>query len=156
MTWISFAIVALIFYAPVVGLSTILRLQPTELFLYSLVVWILVSLVLLAIETIFHPDLLDKVNLRNGLVYSLRPYLTNNIVRWLAIVILIYTIAKFCVGLAGLGALFPYDFDAEVIVLATFALISVAAFGLEQRIRYLQDIRRNQRHRKALWMARRD
>jgi hypothetical protein len=171
MGWISYALVVILLYTPLVGLGRIIQEQeiPLEieieslplsvdvpytgyirLFLYSVAGWLFLWGLLFLIERISKIDLLAKAKLRNGMLYARRPYFSNNLVSVLASVILVYPVVKVILTQIDpmLGDLLPYNLDIGMIVLSVFTLIVSRGFRLEQRYRYEADVRRNQRRRK--------
>jgi len=146
MTWISGAVVIFLFY---VAVGPLVRSDPLQTFLYSVVAWLLLSIALIILEKLSGKDWLALVRLRNGMLYSTRPYVSNNLAFWLACGILGYTIVKFILSLMNStwGALLPWDLSGMVFP-SIFILVVVAGFAVEQRYRYLNDIRKHQLERK--------
>jgi len=150
MTWISFGVAVSLFYTPVIGLSYIIQIEPIPLFLYNLGSWIFLSLALLILDRTSNIDLLSKAKLRNGMLYALRPYVSNNIAVVLASVILGYTVVRLLMTWVdtGLSSRLAQDFEWGIVVLSIFTLFAYCGFTLERQLRYEADIERNQRHRK--------
>jgi hypothetical protein len=103
MVWISFVIVTIIFFTPVIGLSRIVQEQIVEvtiplpvvgglsilitgaplLALCCIVLWGIVWIIFQLLESasVFT---LEKMDLRNRFLYATRPYLSNNVALWLS------------------------------------------------------------------------
>lgn len=148
MTWISGVVVLFLFY---VAVGPLIRPEPDQLqaFLYSIAAWIILSIALIILERFSGKDWLALTRLRNGMLYSTRPYISNNLAFWLACGILGYNGTKFILSSidSAWGAMLPWDLGGMVFP-STFILIVVAGFVAEQRYRYLNDIRKHQLERK--------
>ncbi|MBM3143091.1 MAG: hypothetical protein FJ005_08675 [Chloroflexi bacterium] len=146
MIWISFVITVIIFYTPLVGLSRVFGTQAALLLLCSIASWLLLWLVLSALEEFGNIDFFSRSGLRDGMLYAWRPHVSNNVAFVLASVILVYAGADFV--LAILGVVFPFHLDRRLVILSVLTLLAVLGFWLEQRYRYEGEVRRNQRLRK--------
>ena len=166
MAWISFVVVVLVFYTPVIGLGlpfvslslNVPLVGHVRLFVLSVGAWLVLWVALLVFERFSGVDLLSRARLRNGMVYASRPYVARRLAVVLAEMSLGYLIVRALLSLAArfvlspiapmLGALLPYDLDMGTVVLSILTLIAAYCFGVEQRYRYEADIKRNQRIRR--------
>lgn len=149
MSWISLVIIAFVSYNPIYNANSYLKMDSLRFFLYSVGAWFLLASIFLLIESASHLDLLSKTRLRNGMLYSTRPIISNNLALALSAIILTYSLLKLISKLldARLLALFPYDLDNLVFPSALILLASLG-FLVERRYRYLADVRRHQADRK--------
>ncbi|MBM3149951.1 MAG: hypothetical protein FJZ93_04800 [Chloroflexi bacterium] len=111
MTWISFVIVTLLFFTPIIGLGPVVVKEQTfaltlvgfslprqytgyiSLLLYCVGLWLVLSLALLALEQASRWDL-AKARLCPGLIYAVHPKLSNRVAVLLADLVLIYLVTR--------------------------------------------------------------
>ncbi len=172
MTWISFVIVAIVFYSPLLDLGASIVHAPStdfvirfvsltlpitgygRLFVFSLAAWIVLSAILIGIESLLVPYIITRLHLRNGLLFASRPDVSLVLAEILAWIILGYFVVKTLLTevvarfIPAAADILPIKLDMILIVLSLLTLIAVFGFKLEQTIRYTADIRRNQLQRK--------
>lgn len=195
MARLSLAIVSLAYYLPFFGLwRIILEKQilfeiplfgfnfgvniPNSgivlLFIYSLLSWFVLFIVFIGIEKLIKVDLLEELNLRNGMLYSIKPNFTLNILDIIASIVLSILLAKYMflsilqmivsVGLlnwlekiasfggSSIGLSFSQVIESflsrpfEMTALSFSLLVLIVSFlgKREQRYRFFNDISRTQ------------
>lgn len=116
MARLSLAITSIIYYLPLLGLWRIILEKRIKLniplfafvfkidlpnsgilllFLYSLITWFVIAALLVLIERILKVDLLEKLKLRNGLLFAEMPRFSINILDVFACVCLIVLVMKY-------------------------------------------------------------
>jgi membrane protein implicated in regulation of membrane protease activity len=182
MAWISFVIVVILFYTPVVGLGRFIQEEAATINLgalslsidipivghlrllgYSVGLWLVLWLVIALVDRAIRADVLVRARLRNGMLFASRPHIATHAAVALAQVTLGYVTAKaILMWLAQhvlvevspvLAGLLPVELNMQLAVLSVFTLIADYGHRREQCSRYAADIRRNQRIRKSAQKA---